>query len=235
MAEKVYFIQAPSGLIKIGRSTDVPRRKKALQTAHGERLKLLGTIPGGVALEREFHDRWESLRQSGEWFRPTPEFLADIKRALDAPQFDLGQAKHRLNSRTSPERDRLAKNLIAYFKDRHPSNTAAGVARDTGIPESTVKKWMDRTSAPSAMFFEPLLHAYGPTFLAAMWPASDLPDWLREAIAIEQAEALMGRIQADMAGLRAALGVAREGGIERSLAEFVRNSALPVSADAERT
>lgn len=222
MVEKVYFIQAPSGLIKIGRSTDVTRRKKALQLAHGERLKLLGAVPGGAILEREFHDRWASLRQTGEWFKPAPDLLADIKRTLDAPQFDLA-SKPRLNARTGADRERIAQNLIDYFKQRHPTNTATEVALDTGIPVDTVRKWMERASAPSVMYFEPLMLAYGPTFMAAVWPVAELPEWLREAIAIEQAEMLMDRIRSDMTALDAALGSTRRGDIAAPIAEYARS------------
>lgn len=233
VVEKVYFIQAASGLVKIGRSTDVPRRKKALQLAHGERLKLLGAIPGGAVLERQFHERWAHLRQTGEWFLPAPELLRAIDKELAAPQLDLAGAKPRLNSKTGTERERLAQGLIDFFRARHPKQTSLRVAEETGIPEQTIRKWLDRSSAPNVMYFEPLLMTYGPSFLAAVWPSNELPSWLREAIALEQAQMLMSRIKSDMTALDDALAVARRGDIAEPLVAFAESRAA-VSTEEPR-
>lgn len=223
VVEKVYFIQAASGLVKIGRSTDVPRRRKALQLAHGERLKLLGAIPGGAVLERQFHDRWSHLRQTGEWFSPAPELLRAIDQALAAPQLDLVGAKPRLNSKTGTERERLAQGLVDFFKVRHLKQTSIRVAEETGIPEQTIRKWLERSSAPNVMYFEPLMMTYGPSFLAAIWPVKELPSWLREAIALEQAQTLIDRIKSDMTALDGALATARRGDVADPLVAFAES------------
>lgn len=73
----VYFVRA-GNRIKIGMSSDVPRRVKSLQTASSEPLQLLAIKQGGRAEEKSLHDRFAHLRQHGEWFTAAPELLAFI-------------------------------------------------------------------------------------------------------------------------------------------------------------
>lgn len=75
----VYFIRAQSGDIKIGCTSNVKRRLKALQTSAGEPLELLATMPGKHAAETRLHQRFHHLRKSGEWFSPAPELLAFVE------------------------------------------------------------------------------------------------------------------------------------------------------------
>ncbi len=75
--ETVYFIRSGSR-IKIGASRNVAKRMAALQTASANRLQLLGTCPGGKAMEFEFHKQWHGQKLEGEWFRSSPELLRFI-------------------------------------------------------------------------------------------------------------------------------------------------------------
>jgi hypothetical protein len=62
-----YIVQHPlTGHIKIGRTTDVKGRIKALQTGAGAILSTLAVIPDDV--EQELHCRFSSMRRHGEWF-----------------------------------------------------------------------------------------------------------------------------------------------------------------------
>jgi Meiotically Up-regulated Gene 113 (MUG113) protein len=74
----VYFIQAESGPIKIGFTTDVRMRLAALQTATAEELTLVGIMPGDEKDEAALHARFASSRIRGEWFRPDEEIRAFI-------------------------------------------------------------------------------------------------------------------------------------------------------------
>lgn len=75
-AEFVYFIEATtSGLIKIGSASNPVGRLAALQTGSPERLRLLGTEPGGAARERELHSIFAADRSHGEWFHPSEALL----------------------------------------------------------------------------------------------------------------------------------------------------------------
>jgi len=64
----VYFIGG-EGRVKIGFANNVAKRLKALRTSCPFELRLLASFPGKMKREREFHERFSSLRMSGEWFR----------------------------------------------------------------------------------------------------------------------------------------------------------------------
>ena len=75
-ARPVYFIQAGfHGPIKIGVAHDIEQRMASLQTAHWQKLRLLGTTPGGFALERDLHRKFAEQRLNGEWFDLSPADL----------------------------------------------------------------------------------------------------------------------------------------------------------------
>jgi|HubBroStandDraft_2_1064218.scaffolds.fasta_scaffold272150_2 hypothetical protein len=68
----VYFILAPTlGLVKIGFSEDVGKRYNGLSHASPVELRFLHSIPGDVALERQFHERFAIYKTRGEWFKLT--------------------------------------------------------------------------------------------------------------------------------------------------------------------
>lgn len=73
----VYFADA-GGQIKIGWSKKVSQRLAQLQTGSASPIKLLGTMPGGLAVERRVHAKFAHLRLSGEWFTAAPELLAYV-------------------------------------------------------------------------------------------------------------------------------------------------------------
>jgi hypothetical protein len=80
--QRVYFIKAVDGHIKIGIAVDPERRLASLQTAHAKPLHLLGSCPGGHFLEVALHLRFARDRVHGEWFRPSDELLAKIAELI---------------------------------------------------------------------------------------------------------------------------------------------------------
>ncbi len=78
----IYFLEAVGvGNIKIGftDSLDASDRLSDLQTGSPVPLRLLGTIPGTMADEKDLHRRFASALACGrEWFKPVPELLALI-------------------------------------------------------------------------------------------------------------------------------------------------------------
>lgn len=74
MTSKVYFVQGPGGLIKIGFSLDVPSRIRSLESNCGP-LQLRLQLDGGRRLERHLHRLFKDLRRHGEWFEPGPQLL----------------------------------------------------------------------------------------------------------------------------------------------------------------
>jgi hypothetical protein len=75
-----YFIGGDHGPIKIGESVDPVKRLETFQTAHPYPLKLLATVRGGRAKEREYHQRFADHRLNGEWFERHSDVLAEIER-----------------------------------------------------------------------------------------------------------------------------------------------------------
>ncbi len=69
----VYFIEAPAtGLVKIGKTTDLQKRFAALSTQSPTPLRVLKTIPGYSDEERALHERFAKHRRHGEWFELEP-------------------------------------------------------------------------------------------------------------------------------------------------------------------
>lgn len=66
----------------------------------------------------------------------------------------------------------VAERVIGFLRDRHPTNTAKMVARDTAgaLPVRTIDKWLERVSSPNARAYTVLWLTYGPEFLAALSP-----------------------------------------------------------------
>lgn len=78
---RVYFIRRPdTQQIKIGISTDLPKRLYTLQAANGSPLELLGSILGGGEEEFMVHQAFADCRLLGEWFRETPRLMAFIRK-----------------------------------------------------------------------------------------------------------------------------------------------------------
>lgn len=64
----VYFVSPGRGLVKIGRTINMDARLETLQCGSPERLVLIGTVPGGAAVEKLFHVAFARCRVGGEWF-----------------------------------------------------------------------------------------------------------------------------------------------------------------------
>lgn len=81
--ETVYFIQAESGPVKIGYSSDVPQRLAQLQSGMREIMTLKATVSGDRALENYFHQTLRQSRVIGEWFSPTPMVIETIQAVAE--------------------------------------------------------------------------------------------------------------------------------------------------------
>lgn len=83
---RVYFIEAVGlDLIKIGYTSDLTERLRKLAPGCPAPLRLLGTVPGGLEIERHYHERLAAYRSRGEWFRRSPALDA-IVSGLDQPE-----------------------------------------------------------------------------------------------------------------------------------------------------
>lgn len=96
----------------------------------------------------------------------------------------------------------VGERVAAFLRARHPHKTADYVACDVGISVSTVRKWIERSSAPAAAHFGLLVYAYGPAFLAAVYPGLS---WVETIMALskrEAAQAQLAEAEAQLDALR---------------------------------
>lgn len=66
--------------------------------------------------------------------------------------------------------------LIRFLRGVHPHKTAESVAATTGLPVSTVRKWLDGSSAPGFAATWSLIGAYGLPIVAAVFEIK--PQWI---------------------------------------------------------
>jgi len=71
-----YFILAENGQIKIGRTTNLPKRLQGLATMIPMEIELLGVTD---IAEKEVHAKFAEQRINGEWFQTSPELEHYIK------------------------------------------------------------------------------------------------------------------------------------------------------------
>lgn len=75
----VYFARDPqSGRIKIGCTSYLRNRMRALSRAVGCDIELLAHVAGDRGIEDRFHALLIELHEGGEWFRPSPRLDAVI-------------------------------------------------------------------------------------------------------------------------------------------------------------
>jgi hypothetical protein len=80
--EVVYFLRAGDA-IKIGYTTNLAARKRALETASSVPLELLASIPGDRSEEARLHREWGHLHIRGEWFQADEELLRYIHEQVN--------------------------------------------------------------------------------------------------------------------------------------------------------
>ena len=93
----------------------------------------------------------------------------------------------------------------SFLRRRHPAKTALSVvaATDGRLKDHQVQRWLEGASAPSGAALMTLISAYGPEFLAAVFPSA--PAWLDAACRDAQITRLEKEIQELQAKRAAAL------------------------------
>ena len=80
----VYFVRAGFfGPIKIGFTTNIPKRMYQLQTGCPDKIQLLGSIKTNQGTEEALHERFKATRLEGEWFLPNEKILSVINDMLE--------------------------------------------------------------------------------------------------------------------------------------------------------
>ena len=82
----VYFVKAHTGEVKIGVAFNIEKRLNSLQAAHPHPVVLLASTVGGKPVEAHYHRRFREHWIRGEWFRPHPEIMAEIRLLRSAEQ-----------------------------------------------------------------------------------------------------------------------------------------------------
>lgn len=86
----IYFIRGVhTGRIKIGTSINPEQRLRSLQTGSPEPLEMMGVIQGGPKEEKILHKRFKRFGMHGEWFKPDPDLVYEIKAMLVVPIEEL--------------------------------------------------------------------------------------------------------------------------------------------------
>jgi hypothetical protein len=84
---RMYFI-AGAGLIKIGISTNVQSRFRAIKNSSPVPVELVAVTRGSTFCEGQAHRKFAHLRRHGEWFEDRQEIRDFIARRLANPAFD---------------------------------------------------------------------------------------------------------------------------------------------------
>jgi hypothetical protein len=79
----IYFIRAES-LVKIGYSSNLGARVRAILKGIPSQAHFLGHMPGDRELEAHLHQKFAQSRFTGEWFVESEDLLALIRIATDA-------------------------------------------------------------------------------------------------------------------------------------------------------
>ena len=66
--QDIYIFQNQFGLVKIGRSIDVEKRRKAVERTDKCSVALVAILPGAGRSEERLHDLLVDFRVTGEWF-----------------------------------------------------------------------------------------------------------------------------------------------------------------------
>lgn len=113
--------------------------------------------------------------------------LSRIRAALSASAVTRSRAAR-------PARlDVDAQRLADFLRRRHPRDTAAHVAAETGIALRTVANWLTGSvAAPTFAHAMRLVAAYGPSLVMAC--VEPVPGWAREAAASERRRAIAAEI-----------------------------------------
>lgn len=85
---RMYFV-AGAGLIKIGISTNVQSRFRAIRNSSPVPVELVAVIRGDTFFEGRAHDKFRHLRRHGEWFEDAPEIREFIASRLADHRFNV--------------------------------------------------------------------------------------------------------------------------------------------------
>lgn len=138
----IYAMQSlDGGVVKIGMTSDVDRRRVQLERTYGTPLALLAVFPGGREEEARIHGQFAHLRIGRtEQFRPAPDLMEFLGRPLlvganpEAVEAmgTVGSSLMVLQMRGTPEWKTWLEELAA-FDDRSPASLGERAIRRYAI------------------------------------------------------------------------------------------------------
>jgi hypothetical protein len=138
---------------------------------------------------------------------------APITRSSEDRMRKSGSSRERVVRKRGQLSAVCAGRVVEFLRQAHPTKTAESVEAAAGIAVCTVRKWLDRSSAPSFVHSLALIAAYGPGFLAAVMDRP--PEWIDAAARAARREELKREIAALEAEVaRQALGEDCSKGVE---------------------
>lgn len=112
----IYFIEDPAtNRVKIGTTIRLSVRLAQLRAKHGPGLQVLGVTGGSYADERVLHDRFQLLREDGEWFK-AHEILTDFIERETQPWDGTDEAPALPSIKLDAEVVRKAR-IVVDFRD----------------------------------------------------------------------------------------------------------------------
>lgn len=130
MSESVVYAIAAEHMVKIGFTTNLDKRMRAIQTGCPFPIVCLGTAPGGQLLERALHRQFCRSRRHGEWFELTGVERTELLRRLSGqPYFIKLPRAGRRQMLPAEERER-----IRWEKIRQRNKKRAAQVPDLSAP-----------------------------------------------------------------------------------------------------
>ena len=147
--ELTYFIRLNS-FVKIGKTTHLKAKIDTLQHASPYELELLGVT---LIPEDELHDKFDHLRERGEWFHLTHELKDFILSEISRPQTETPSPQ--------PERIESIRDIVRELeRDSGSAHTDVIVekASKLGYTEEQTKVELSRLVQEAAIF-EPVRYS----------------------------------------------------------------------------
>lgn len=84
-----YFVQRDDGLVKIGFTSNLPKRYRELQLTVSPNIVLLGSVRASMHYEKRLHKMFATQRVEGEWFFRSDLLILYIRAFADKPNLQI--------------------------------------------------------------------------------------------------------------------------------------------------